>query len=70
MRECHGLEDVVQIAMSEGGKQRLQVRDGVGRVELSLSTSSYPAGMTPDQARFIAAQLLASAERVEKINQE
>lgn len=47
------------------GEQSAQVTDGDDRVYLSLSAASWSAGMTPEQARKLAAMLKASADRVE-----
>ena len=45
--------------------QSVLVTDDHSRVVLSLSACTYPAGLTPDQARFIAQELIDSAKRVE-----
>jgi hypothetical protein len=64
MRERHGIADAEKTAMYSEDLQSVVVTDGDGRIELSLGASSYPAGLTPDQAIFIAKQLVAAAKRV------
>jgi hypothetical protein len=66
MRERHGIPNARKIAVSSTDKQSVHVTDADGEVHLSLGSSSYPAGMTPEQAVFIADQLRAAAERVRK----
>ena len=67
MKETHGLARVGKVTMGGGGDtQTVMVTDGPnGLVYLSLSTSDYPASLTPEEARFLAGQLVASAGRVE-----
>lgn len=65
MLEIHGLAGVQKIAVGTGDVQTVEVRDGRITVWLMLSTSTYPAALTPEEARYIAAQLVASADRVE-----
>lgn len=65
MKEIHGVADAQRIAMARGAHQEVRVRDGHGEVELCLSECSYPAGLSPEQARFIAAALIASADRIQ-----
>ncbi|MGI3902681.1 MAG: hypothetical protein ACRYGP_20520 [Janthinobacterium lividum] len=52
-------------AARDGAMQHVTVIDGHREVKLELETSTYPAGLTPDQARMLARQLVASARRVE-----
>src|SRR5690606_33788487 len=67
MRERHGIPDALKMKMFQNNEQQhVTVEDGEGLVLLRLGTSSYPAGMTPDQARMIARQLNSSALRIEK----
>lgn len=68
MKECHGVQDARKLETTLGHVQRVLVRDGDGEVELSLSTSNYPAGLTPEAARFLAVQLVNAANRVERLN--
>jgi hypothetical protein len=65
MREIHGVAGVHKLAAFSGDIQSVRVEDGSDHVRLSLSTSSFPAGLSPVEARFVAAALIASAERVE-----
>ena len=72
IREIHGLAGVTKCAMiddtAEG--QQVAVTDDFSYVRLALSTSSYPARLTPEQARYIAACLNESADRVERAHAE
>lgn len=52
------------VSVKDSDTQSVNVTDGFGEVLLSLSTSSFPAALTPDQATMLASQLRASAERV------
>jgi len=66
VRETHGVPDARKVQAGDGEAQQLLVIDGArGMVRLSLGACSYPADLTPEQARFIASALLASADRVE-----
>ncbi len=65
IQEIHGIENARRIAMLETETQRVTVTDRFEDVALALGTSSFPAGLTPLQARMLAAQLIASAKRVE-----
>lgn len=62
--QIHGLTRVRKIAMGDGAFLNVQVVDGEGCVHLCLSTSAFPAGLTPDEARQVAADLVKSADRV------
>jgi hypothetical protein len=67
-RQVHGLAGVKQatLANSDDQIQSVLVTDGEdGSVRLSLSTSSYPAILSPEDARWISEQLIASAIRQE-----
>jgi hypothetical protein len=66
VRQINGIPDAVKIAIVSGDTQSVKVTDGKDCVELSLGTCSFPAGLTPEQARQIAADLIASAKRVER----
>ena len=68
MREKHGIADAARIAACRGDLQSVLVTDGIEEIELSLGANSYPAGLTPDQAIFIAKQLIAAARRVKNKN--
>lgn len=68
IRERHGIANARKVPMAriEGSYiQHVLVTDGHGEVLLSLGSSNYPAGLTPEQARMIAAQLNSAAERIE-----
>ena len=68
IREVQGIANARKVAsasVEQSDTQRVMVTDGFGEVYLSLNTSSYPAGLTPDQARLLAKQLKAAADRVE-----
>lgn len=67
MRELHGIADAERVQAANAPNYKVSVVDGVGLVILSIADATYPAGLTPDRARFIAKQLVASASRVEKI---
>ena len=68
IREIHGLSGVTKCALKDDTRigQDLRITDADGMVELVLSTSSYPAKLTPEQARYIALRLTEAADRVEK----
>lgn len=67
MREIHGVADAEKVqTVNEKGRYKVTVTDGAGIVVLNIADATYPAGLTPDRARYIANQLLASAVRVEK----
>lgn len=66
MRQINGLADCNKIQSGpEIGRYSVTVEDGVQWVELSIGGMTYPAGLTPDRARYIAQQLIDSAGRVE-----
>lgn len=67
MREKHGIAGARKIATNSDDTQAVVVTDGIGEVRLSLSTSLFPAGLTPDEANFIARQLMASAKRARAV---
>lgn len=64
MKQLQGIADASIVITESTGKQRVIVTDGDGIVVLSMS-SSNPVGLTPEQARFIAASLGKSADRIE-----
>jgi len=64
MKEIHGVSDAKRCAALANQVQDVTVEDGDGEVRLILGTSSYPAGLTPKQAEFVAKQILRSCERV------
>ncbi len=68
IREVQGIDNARKVAcatVEKSDTQRVTVTDGFGEVLLRLDTSSYPAGLTPDQARMLAKQLKTAADRVE-----
>lgn len=68
IRERHGIADATKVTGAEAKNlQDVTVEDGDHRVLLILS-ANWPAGLTPEQARYIAQQLEASADRVEAQN--
>lgn len=70
VREMHGVANARRVASASveaSDVQGVTVRDGKdGEVHLLMTTSEYPAGLTPKQARMIAKMLVASAERAER----
>jgi hypothetical protein len=66
MHEKHGIADAREITMITSDIQHVTVTDGEGEVLLSIGSSSCPAGLTLEQARFIAKQLTDSATRIEE----
>lgn len=65
MKEIHGLAGVRKVALGTGATQSVAVEDADEGVRLSLASSSFPAELTPQEARYVAAQLIASADRVD-----
>lgn len=65
MREIHGIAGVRKVTASNApnDRQDVGVIDAAGMVRLTLSACSYPADLTPDEARWLAKQLVASARR-------
>lgn len=64
MREIHGIADAKRAAIVSDDLQTCTVEDAVdGNIKLRLSTSNYPALLTPDQAEYIARLLLSAAKR-------
>lgn len=66
MREINGLADCEKIQTVNEGRYKVTVTDGDRLVILNIANATYPAGLTPDRARFIAKKLNESADRVEK----
>lgn len=68
IRHSHGIANARKVSMASVATSDIQevtVKDGFGEVIMSLGTASYPAGLTPDQARMFAKQLKECADRVE-----
>lgn len=65
IKEIHGIADARKVTMMKSDVvQDVTVEDGDGEVLLGLTTSSYPAGLSPERAEFIAKLLVAAAKRV------
>jgi hypothetical protein len=61
-----GLNNATRCAMKNAENEHaITIRDELGMVTLNLTGCSYPAGMTPAQARFVANCLSEAADRVE-----
>lgn len=67
IRERHGVLGV-RIATDNSDVRSVTVGDGIGEVMLTVShiSESPVSALTPEQARYVAQQLLLSATRVEK----
>lgn len=66
MREIHGVADCDRIQMSKSNDAyKVTVTDGDALVILNIADATYPAGLTPDRAKYIAALLNQSAIRIE-----
>jgi len=68
IRQRHGIANARKVAsasVEQSDTQAIMVTDGFGEVLLGLATSSFPAAMTPDQARLLAKQIKDAADRVE-----
>lgn len=62
-----GIQNARKLAsagVEDSETQTVTVYDGFGEVCLAIQSSSFPAGLTPDQARLLAEQIIASANRV------
>jgi hypothetical protein len=73
IRESHGIADArrVETATMEGKEvQGVMIFDAADGSIILDKTSNSPAGLTPEQARFLAKQLNASAARAEKLTSE
>lgn len=66
IRERHGIPDARKVNYIVPETQIVHVTDGdCHEVLLMIGTASHPAGLSPEQARYIASQLVASADRIE-----
>lgn len=65
MRETHGVDDAIKVRNRDPGEVAVTVTDGDGVVELRIDNSYTVAGLSPEQARFIADKLVESADRLE-----
>jgi hypothetical protein len=71
MREIHGVADCEKIQTVNEGNYKVTVTDGASLVILNIADATYPAGLTPDRAKYIAALLNQAAIRIEnKINEK
>lgn len=64
MKQKHGIPDAERLAPSPPSTVAIDVIDGNGCVVLVKDTP-YDAGLTPEQARYIAQCLMAAADRVD-----
>jgi hypothetical protein len=66
IRELHGVADAERVqAVNQKDCYKVTVTDGNGIVVLNIADATYPAGLTPSRARYIAKLLNAAANRVE-----
>ena len=70
LRQIHGVAGAVQLNTSGGRYQQVRVEDGANFIVLVLSECAFPAGLTPEQARYLGRQLLDAATRFEKRDKE
>jgi len=67
IEEKHGVANARQVASGlSPGVSAVTVTDCGSEVQLYISSATYAAGMTPEQARFVARQLVMSAGRAER----
>lgn len=65
--EVHGVLRATKLSTGGyGGSQQVTVAQDGDYVRLSMDTSSFPAGLTPDEARHLARALHRLARRVEE----
>lgn len=64
MKEIHGLRVKKATAMGPVDGQVVEVEDYGDLIGLRLDTSSFPAVLTPEEARFLARALDAAADRI------
>lgn len=70
MKEAHGIPDAVKLRMQHDGDAQVTVRDGDKLVHLLVENATWGAGLSPDQARWIARRLIESSQRIEKRNRK
>ncbi len=63
MKEIHGVRVKRLTALGPADDQEVEVEDFGGGVLLRMGASPFPAMLTPDEARFLARALNASADR-------
>jgi hypothetical protein len=68
MREVHGVADAKRrCAMGATDDTNITITDGPnGMIIIDVASQSFSAEVTPEGADFLAAHLVASAERVRK----
>lgn len=68
LQEIHGLARVTRCALmdDEVEGQSVTVTDDGGHVRLALSTSSYPAKLTVEEALYLGRELIKAARRAEE----
>jgi len=65
--EIHGMNNAKRLGgMGYHDAQDITICADGTWVQLAMSTSNYPAGMTPDQARYLARKLYRVARLVEQ----
>lgn len=70
MSQCHGITNARRIVGEKTrDTQRVTICDGDGEVVLEIS-STWPSGLTSDQARFVARLLCEAADRVDEATAE
>jgi transketolase N-terminal domain/subunit len=66
IRQRHGIPDARKVTMTGHDTQFISVTDGEeDEVLLNIGTATHTAGMTVEQARYIAREIVHSAARVE-----
>lgn len=66
VNEIHGVADAMRMQTGPEPTHKVTVTDGSRLTILNISDATYPAGLSPARARFIARALVASADRIEK----
>lgn len=65
MKERHGVADAFKLSLDGTNSACVYVTDGNRLVHLHLESAPWGAGLTPQQARWIARELERSALRIE-----
>lgn len=66
VREIHGVARAWKVSVAgHASTQNVTAEDAESWVRLSMDTSSYPADLTPDQARHLASKLYRLARIIE-----
>lgn len=66
MRRIVGAAGVKKVTVMMGDVQNVTVTDSGSFVRLSLSANSFPAELTPEEARHISGALSDAANRAEQ----